>query len=122
MSVRNDLAAALKPLLPPKTKIVDVPRGLDGVEVTRPVVMLYRERVQKAPNGIGSYLNTFALWIVSPNVDPSRAENQLDQMLDDVVEALDQLLWLNWSNAERSTFGDSQAPAYKIDITAISNK
>lgn len=122
MSVRSDLAAALKPLLPPRTKIIDVPRSLDGIETSRPVVMLYRERVEKAPNAIGAYFNTFALWIISPNVDTSRAEDQLDNMLDEVISALDELSWLNWSNAQRSTFGDAQAPAYQVELTIVTNK
>lgn len=122
MSIRSDLAAALKPLLPAGTKIVDVPRGLDGIETARPVVMLYRERLEKAPNAIGAYFNTFALWIVSPNVDPRRAEDQLDNMLDEVIVALDSLSWLNWANAERSTFGDNQAPAYKVELTIVTDK
>lgn len=122
MTVRSDLAAALKPLLPRNVKIVDVPRGLDGIETSRPVIMLYRETVEKAPNAQGSYFNTFAVWIISPNVDPKRAEDQLDAMLDEVIPALDAIAWLNWSKAERSTFGDNQAPAYKIDLTIITNK
>jgi hypothetical protein len=122
MTVRADLSAALKPLLPARVKIVDVPRGLDGVETQRPVVMLYRERVEKAPNALGDYFNTFALWIVSPNVDPKRSEDQLDNLLDEVIPALDELTWLNWSSAERSTFGDSQAPAYKIELTVVTDK
>lgn len=122
MTIRADLAAALKPLLPSNIKIVDVPRSLDGIETTRPVLMLYRERLEKAPNAIGDYFNTFALWIISPNVDPSRAETQLDNMLDDVIPALDSVDWLNWNFAERSTFGDNQAPAYKIELIVVANK
>lgn len=122
MTVRSDLAAALKPLLPPRTKIVDVPRSLDGIETSRPVVLLYRESVTKAPNSIGAYFNTFALWIISPNTDLSRAENQLDTMLDEVITALDTVTWLNWSSAERSVFADNQAPAYRLELNVITNK
>lgn len=122
MTLRADLAAALKPLLPARTKIIDVPRSLDGIETQRPVVMLYRERMEKAPNALGDYFNTFALWIVSPNIDPVRAESQLDAMLEEVIPALDAVDWLNWNYAERSTFGDAQAPAYKIELIVVGNK
>lgn len=122
MTIRADLADALKPLLPASIKIIRVPRGLDGIETKRPVLMLYRELVEKAPNAQGTYIHTFALWIVSPNVDPSRAEDQLDDTLDTVITALDDILWCNWTNAERSTFGDNQAPAYKINLTLLSTK
>lgn len=119
-TLRAQLASELKALLPNTVKIVDVPRGLDGIEAKRPVVMLYRTSVQKAPNGIGSFFNTFSLWIVSPNIDPKRSEDQLDEMLDVVLAALFEVSWLKWSTATRSTFGDQQAPAYEITLEVIS--
>lgn len=122
MSVRSDLAAALKPLLPATIKIIHVPRSLDGLETNRPVVMLYREGITKAPNAIGHHLNDFALWLISPNIDPTRAEDSLDTLLDDVIAALDPLDWVNWSQVERSTFGDNQAPAYKITLQIVTNR
>ena len=122
MSIRSDLAAALKPLLPARVKIIDVPRSLDGLEPNKPVVMLYRETVEKAPNSIGDYFNQFVIWIVSPGIDVPRAENVLDDLLDQVLVALDDITWLNWRNAERSVFGDQQAPAYKINLTVVTNK
>lgn len=122
MTVRDDLAAALKNVLPSAIKIIDVPRGIDGIEARRPVVLLYRERMTKAPNAIGSYFNEMAVWVISPNVDPRRGETQLDETLDEVIVALDSITWLNWSLAERSVFGDNQAPAYKITVTLIGTK
>lgn len=122
MSVRSDLAAALKPLLPASIKIIYVPRSLDGIETNRPVCMLYREGMTKAPNGQGFYLNDFALWLISPNIDPNRAEDSLDLLLDQTIEALDVLDWLNWTNVERSTFGDNQAPAFKITLQIVTNR
>lgn len=122
MSIRSELIAALKPLLPARIKFVDVPRSLDGIETGRPVVLVYRERIAKAPNAQGSYFNTFALWVISPNIDPKRAEDQLDTMLDEVITALDGVAWLNWINADRSVFGDNQAPAYRVELQVISQK
>jgi hypothetical protein len=122
MGTRQQLAAALKPLLPPRVKLVDVPRSLDGIEANKPVVILYREKRSKAPNSIGSYTDTFTLWIITPGLDPQRAETALDDLLDDVVLAIDGIQWITWSSADRSTFGDQQAPAYRIDLTVIANK
>lgn len=122
MSVRSELAAALKPLLPASIKIIDVPRSIDGIEAKRPVIMLYRESRAKAPNAIGDYFDTFALYVITPGVDTRRSEDALDNTLDQVVDALDQIKWLNWSIAERSVFGDNQAPAYKITLTIAYNK
>lgn len=122
MSVRSELAAALKPLLPASIKIIDVPRSIDGIEAKRPVIMLYRESRAKAPNSMGDYFDTFALYVITPGVDTRRSEDALDNTLDQVVDALDQIKWLNWSIAERSVFGDNQAPAYKITLTIVYNK
>ena len=122
MSVRSELAALLKPLLPASIKIIDVPRSIDGIEAKRPVVMLFRESRAKAPNALGDYLDTFTMYVVTPGIDTRRSEDALDDTLDQVIEALDTITWLNWTNAERSIFGDNQAPAYKITLTIAYNK
>lgn len=122
MSVRSQLATALQPLLPANMRVIYVPRSLDGVETNRPVLMLYRNQLAKAPNAQGQYLNTLSLWIVSTLIDPNRAEDDLDEALDAVIGAIDALSWVNWKTAERSTFGDAQAPAYRIDLTVATNK
>ena len=122
MSVRSELAAALKPLLPATVKIIDVPRSIDGMEAKRPVIVLFRESRAKAPNAMGDYFDTFSLYVVTPGVDVRRSEDALDDTLDSVIDALDQIKWLNWSTAERSLFGDNQAPAYKITLTIVYNK
>jgi hypothetical protein len=122
MSVRSELADALKPLLPATVKIIDVPRSIDGIEAKRPVVMLYRESRAKAPNAMGDYFDTFSMYVVTPGVDVRRSEDALDDTLDSVIDALDQIKWLNWSVAERSLFGENQAPAYKITLQIAYNK
>lgn len=122
MSVRSELAAALKPLLPASVKIIDVPRSIDGMEAKRPVVLLFRESRSKAPNAMGDYFDTFALYVITPGVDTRRSEDALDDTLDAVIDALDQVKWLQWTTAERSVFGDNQAPAYKITLTIVYNK
>ena len=122
MSVRSQVANALRPLLPTNMRIIDVPRSLDGVDANRPVVLLYRDRLEKAPNAQGAYFSTISLWIITPNIDTVRAEDALDNALDDVIVALDQLVWANWRTAERSIFGDAQAPAYRIDLQVATTK
>lgn len=122
MTVRSDFAAAIKAALPANVKIIDVPRSLDGVQVNQPVVLFYRDRVEKAPNGQGVYFNTISLWVITPNIDSVRAEDNLDATLDVVITAIDSITWANWKTAERSTFGDAQAPAYRLDIQIATNK
>lgn len=122
VSTRAQLAAVLKPLLPAAVKIIDVPRGVDAIESKKPVIILYRESRKKAPNAIGDYFDSFTMWVVSPFIDVRRAEDGLDNLLDDVLLALDDIGNLRWENAERSVFGEQQAPAYKITLTIAVNK
>lgn len=122
MTVRSELATALKAVLPTNYKFVQVPRSLDNIEPGRPVVMIYRDRVEKAPNAQGVYFSTLSLWIVTPHVDEDRAEDNLDATLDVVIAALDGVSWVNWKTAERSTFGDAQAPAYRVELQVATNK
>lgn len=122
MSVRSDLMAAIKPLLPANIRTVDVPRNLDGLETNKPVLMAYRDSVTKAANKQGAWLHSFSAWIITPNIDSAKAEDNLDTALENVIHALDQIDWLDWSNAERSTFGDQQAPAYRISLTLTTVK
>lgn len=122
MTVRSELATALKAVLPFDYKFVQVPRSLDNIEPGRPVVMIYRDRLEKAPNAQGVYFSTLSLWIVTPHVDETRAEDDLDEILDEVIAALDSVSWVNWKTAERSTFGDAQAPAYRVELQVATNK
>lgn len=122
MSVRSQVADALRPLLPTNMRIIDVPRSLDGIDANKPVVLLYRDRLEKAPNAQGAYFSTITLWIITPNIDTARAEDALDNALDTVIAALDTLVWANWRTAERSIFGDAQAPAYRIDLQVATTK
>lgn len=122
MTVRSDLATDLKALLPTNYKFVQVPRSLDNIEAGRPVVMIYRDRLEKAPNAQGVYFSTISVWIITPHVDEDRAEDALDASLDVVIAALDAVSYVNWKSAERSTFGDAQAPAYRVELQVATNK
>ena len=122
MSVRSQVSDALRALLPANMRVIDVPRSLDGMEANRPVVLLYRDRLEKAPNAQGAYLSTISLWIITPKIDTIKGEDELDAALDIVVAALDTILWANWRTAERSIFGDAQAPAYRIDLQVATIK
>ena len=122
MSVRSQVSDALRALLPANMRVIDVPRSLDGIEANRPVVLLYRDRLEKAPNAQGAYLSTISLWIITPKIDTIKGEDELDAALDIVVAALDTILWANWRTAERSIFGDAQAPAYRIDLQVATTK
>ncbi|MGG7509434.1 hypothetical protein [Plantibacter sp. YIM 135249] len=125
MNNRKLIAAELhKAGLPKRYKIVDNPRSIDALERGRPVVQLIQTTVSHAPNAQGSYLCKFAIWVIEPKlIDP---EDDLDAALAEVITALDQLAFLSWETAERSTYGGGPEttgnPAYRIDATVIATK
>jgi hypothetical protein len=119
MTLRAQIATELAAVLPSNIKIVDNPRSLDGVEAKRPVVQLYRSRLSKAANALGTYQHTFSIWLVSPNIDPRRSDDTLDEYLDILLPALGTIQYLNWTDAVRSVYGDQQAPAYEITATVL---
>lgn len=119
MTLRAEIAALLEAALPSNIKIVDNPRSLDGVEAKRPVVQLYRQSLEKAPNAVGTYVHTFAIWLISPNIDPRRSDDNLDEYLDLLLPALDSIPSLRWTTAARSVYGDQQAAAYEITATVL---
>jgi hypothetical protein len=119
MTLRAQIATALAANLPANVKIIDNPRSLDGVEAKRPVVQLYRTRLAKAPNALGTLQHTFAIWLISPNVDPRKSDDNLDEYLDVVLDAINAIQYVTWTDAVRSVYGDQQAPAYEITANVI---
>jgi hypothetical protein len=119
MSLRSQIAAELAAALPSNIKIIDNPRSIDGMEAKRPVVQLYRSRLSKAANAIGTYQHSFSIWLISPNIDPRRSDDNLDEYLEILLPALSSIQYLNWTEAVRSVYGDAQAPAYEITATVL---
>lgn len=117
MNSRRGLMAALVAKLP-KRYLVAEPRTLDALDARRPVVMVIRTDTAPAANYAGSYLSTFALWVICPKT--ISAENDLDDNLDDVILALDSYNFVAWTTAERSTYEDQ--PAYRITANTIDTK
>lgn len=120
MNSRKAFAAAIRKQLGRRYKVIDHPRNLDAVETKRPVVMLIRTEMKPAANAQGAYLNEIAVWIIEPKTID--AEDALDDALEDVILALDAFPGVLWTSAERSTYGDDEQPAYRIQTTTVSTK
>ena len=117
MNSRRGLIAALRKALPRKYIVTD-PRTLDALDKGRPVVMVLRTDTAPAGNYAGSYLSTFAIWVICPK--QIEAENDLDDNLDAVILALDQYDFVAWTAAERSTYLDQ--PAYRVTANTLDTK
>ena len=114
-NLRTGVTDALKPLLPEAWQIIPFSKNLDTI--TRPVVMLQLEEVQRhkdAPNG--ARLVTYTLTVIEPKTDPGPADDSLEANLIDLLNAIDKSPGLAWSGAKRVVAHESN-PAFDITLT-----
>jgi hypothetical protein len=113
---RKQLGESLKPALP-EFAVFPAPGGLD--EITKPTLHLMRTRVEKLPQApAGAYSHSFDLWVIAPQ---HASEDRLDELLDDVLEALDETSRTLWTDATRDSYSDTN-PAYRITLTTTSKR
>ena len=112
MSARTEVAAHLKSTLPNSYKVQAWISTPDRVQGT--VVMVYSETIRR---GLvkGSLSHDLVVWVLSGLEDPSKAENALDAALEATLDALDELDFSSWTEANRMTYGET-IPGYKILI------
>lgn len=117
---RVDVAELLTAALPATWRVDDTVHDLDGLEPDQPVVMVGTASL--TPHAVIG-LRTYALRVllVEPSTDPGDADDALDSRLDVLLDALDDIPLLAWTNAERATFADSW-PAYEVTVTVTANK
>lgn len=115
MGARQQLGVALDAALPDSIVIVTDVRDLGELapEITG-VVQIIRTNIDNL--GEKNQLQHMELWVVDPHIDPSLAEDSLDDNLDAVIEALARLDWLLWTTAERGLHPGGKYEAYKITI------
>lgn len=119
-AARKSLADALKPILPRGWAIVDSSRSVDDVEKTVvQVQMLRMSRLPAAP--IGKHLIGMLITISAPEQSVQRAEDRLDEHIDDLVHALDEL-GIRWTGAEKVADPASKRLLYQIPVDVISTK
>lgn len=117
MSARTDLASALKPLLPPKWRLVDTERNLDVVD--RFTVMIRQRQIKPAPNMLGSSLTTLVITVISPFVVNEKYEDDLDDAVAVLLEKFrTKLPNLMWQSATKQIFMGTN-PAYDIAVTVV---
>lgn len=120
MSMRGEFAAALQAALP-DDRVIDHAYQLDGLDAHVPVVMLERTVIGKAPNQIGGYLATFNVHAISPVTGRDTADDELDDLADRVITALDGFAYCQWDTATRSVFLEKW-PSYLIAVHLYGNR
>lgn len=116
MNVREQLATALQGALGATFTVVADTRDVGRVDdQLRGVVQLIRTGITNG-NRVGAMSHEFDVWVLEPNLDPEQAEASLDDILDAVLEVVENLDWLTWSEATRDTH-PAGYHAYKLNVT-----
>lgn len=117
MTGRTILAQALATALP-GWQILAGARQLDTVR--RPgAIVLWSTRRTKAPAlGLHWFADELMLQVVTAADHPDHIEDDLDQLLAQVMAALEPLDSFAWDNAERVTLGDTHH-AWQLTITCL---
>lgn len=116
MTARDEVVTLLQTaLVPLGIAVIPYARSL---EPAKPTVMVRIDNVKPGivPDALRSY--TFGLICLVPQTTPGIADTELDELLEDVLFALEGSATRNgiiWSDAERATFED-KFPAYQINI------
>lgn len=113
-AARAELGKALQTALGKSWSVFPQPEGLD--EITKPTLHLVRTRVAKLPEApLAGHLDTFSLFVIVPR---DSGEDELDERLEQVLDALDFQTGTRWEDAERTVYGAEPGnPAYLITLT-----
>jgi hypothetical protein len=119
-TARQDLAAHLTATLPAEMKVISALEALTNAK--RPVVMVTRSSIEPPPT-YQTRDDVLVVWLLSPNLDPVAAEDDLDTNLDVVLAALEatgtggsQMPALHWTSGQRDVF-NGQFHAFRIQVT-----
>lgn len=120
VSVRDYLKAELTPLLPTGWKFIPNQRMPETISKTTVVLKhTQMERLAEAP--LGQLRNTVILTVADPHQDQIRAENALDDSVLELVSAIDTLVPINWTAAQKVLVNDTYL-GWDITLTVITNK
>lgn len=116
MNARTALAEALTTALPGF-----LVRGyaLELDAVTRPTIMLWQTLVERLEQiSLDRLKVTLELWVLVGAEDPAKADDALDDALGEVIAALHDLDWIDWTSAERGVLLD-RFHGYRITAQAV---
>lgn len=111
--LRAEIAAALKPVLGKGFAIFPAPTDLDDIQ--KPTLVLVRESVTKLEAAPGAKLNN--LLVLSLVLPQMTSEDDLDDALEDTIQALDDTGYSTWTTAERGVWSET-FPSYRITFNA----
>ena len=121
MTLPRDLVVdALQATAPDGVQVEPYARVLDNV--AKRTVMVRVDTV-KPRRDVAQAHRTYgcAVLVIAPTTDAGPADDELDALLEDVLEAIELSPDLDWSEAKRATLDDIW-PAYEITLTVTTTK
>lgn len=119
-SVRDWLVAELTPLLPAKWKISANQVGVETISNVS--VIIKHLGITKLPEAPAHHLaNDVTITIIDPHTDQVRAENALDELVLELVTALDSLPGITFVRAKK-VFASEAYLGWDIETTIFSRK
>jgi alcohol dehydrogenase YqhD (iron-dependent ADH family) len=100
VSLRSDIAEVLKAELPAEYHVMAYLKTLDNT--SRPVVMIHRSEVTKAP--MHHLDHAVTLHVLVPETLGEEAEDAADKALESVLRLVEQMNNLDWTKAERASY------------------
>lgn len=121
-TARELLAEALAPLAaegaPRRVIVESYLRAPENLAAR--MVLISIEEVAPSPAASGVRLYTARLVVAVPTTKTGPADDDLDELLDDVLDLLSSAVpaAVSWTRATRGTYKDGKSPAYLVDVTA----
>jgi len=110
--------------------IRDLDRALSGFNVrgsnaasepvSGPTVLVWQDGLRRDDQfGLNSVVVELKVWVLSAFDSPERADEDLDNALEEVLGALQEITWVSWTEAKRAVLADANAPGYMLTVTAV---
>lgn len=124
MTIRSDVATLITEALAggPRedTKVVTSERELGQLD--RSAVLVRGATLARTPGAPLSHRNVgLTVTIVSAHQDLDYAEDDLDELVPDILDALDHQSILTWTGARKVAYDDTHL-AYDVDIDVITER
>lgn len=121
-AARNLLTSLLDPILGPGVTVIKYAREIDPP--AKPTVLIRVDSIKPSKHAQGLWDYGFALICIASKSGAGPADDELDDLTEDVLLAMEDDSIPNgviWSEATRVTYAE-QYPAYQVDLTVTISK
>lgn len=122
MHIRKEIAKALRLKLPKGWRVIEFPAV--PANPSQPVIIMRSSTIAKTPGAPRRYRTRgYMLGLIVPELDPEKAEDALDDAIETLVNALEEVDFpgLLWSEATRAKF-DDRFQGYDVPVNITTQK